>query len=425
MIKFVTSMLLLGLTVAACSQPPEGGVRKHRHLIPDIPPDATSAQLRAELAKQEVAEEQLELDLWQRGQASSLDAAIKMGERNLDWLKHINSKLPADQALSFSSKKTMSGYPIDKPNRYSKKIALDRYNEAITKMPEELYRVLIKGEPFTDTPPVKTKIYLEWGLKLDKVYQTAARWKMMQPYLFHLAQRRQQDIRGFYFLNIEVDLERKLRNFNSQTADEQKRLEQWLVLLCLNTEGVALTCQEKLELAKTSRKVWVFYKKYNPRAKKIFDGYFKITSKRNDITWNDNVLVYPFRDPKNGPVETYLKVNIEDEWKWNGWQLVLNFTPNAATHVEFVPGTTPHVNGLAGSKITMDANAPLTEWDVQWTIRHEFGHSLGLPDCYIEFYEEEKKEIVNYQIDTSNLMCSRMGKLQQKHYDELKRAYSK
>jgi hypothetical protein len=124
-------------------------------------------------------------------------------------------------------------------------------------------------------------------------------------------------------------------------------------------------------------------------------------------------------------VKTFLSENIEDEWKWKDWRLTLNFISGGfdTTHVEFVPGATPHVNGLAGSTITMDANQPLTEYHVRWTIRHEFGHTLGFPDCYVEFYDTDKAVMISYQLDTTNLMCSRRGKLQEKHYEELKRVY--
>lgn len=422
MSKSLSSLLLIALTAAACSKINQ----KPAQPSFDLPPDATGEQVREahkiEMAKRKAARVTSDQDT--EVAATSLDAAIKMGERNLDWLKHINSKLTSTQSLSFSSKSTMTGYPIDKPNRYSDKLALARYNQAVKDMPAAMYKVLIKGEAFTDTPPVDLKVYLEWGLKLDKIYQTSARWQMMQTYLPYLAQRRMQDVRGYYFLNIEPDLENKLRNFKTLAAADQARLGEWLVLICFNTEGAQEACENFVKSQTTAGKVWDLYIRYNPRAKRLFNSYFDITSKRSDITWNESVLVYPFRDPQNNPVEVYLKTNIEDEWKWNGWSLTLKFTPDALTHVEFQPGTTPHVNGLAGSTITMDANAPLTEWDVQWTIRHEFGHSLGFPDCYVEFYEPSSKEIVNYQIDTSNLMCSRMGVLQQKHYDELKKAYS-
>ncbi|MGZ3787009.1 MAG: hypothetical protein ACXVLQ_00720 [Bacteriovorax sp.] len=39
---------------------------------------------------------------------------------------------------------------------------------------------------------------------------------------------------------------------------------------------------------------------------------------------------------------------------------------------------------------------------------HEFGHVLGFPDCYIEFFDDSKKELVYYEIskNNTNIMCS-------------------
>ncbi len=41
-------------------------------------------------------------------------------------------------------------------------------------------------------------------------------------------------------------------------------------------------------------------------------------------------------------------------------------------------------------------------------LAHEFGHVLGFPDCYIEFFDDSKKELVYYEIlqNKTNLMCS-------------------
>jgi hypothetical protein len=95
------------------------------------------------------------------------------------------------------------------------------------------------------------------------------------------------------------------------------------------------------------------------------------------------------------------------------------------THIVFKEGATPHVNELAGSEITMDGNRNIDEYSSRWTIRHEYGHVLGLPDCYIEFYDESEGVMISYQLDITNLMCSRRGRLQEKHFDELKRVYLK
>jgi hypothetical protein len=71
----------------------------------------------------------------------------------------------------------------------------------------------------------------------------------------------------------------------------------------------------------------------------------------------------------------------------------------------------------------MDANSSLDEFDSQWTLRHEFGHVLGLPDCYHEFYDTKIEAYVNYQIDVTDLMCSRSGNMNERIFKELKRTY--
>jgi hypothetical protein len=132
----------------------------------------------------------------------------------------------------------------------------------------------------------------------------------------------------------------------------------------------------------------------------------------------------PFRDPKDAHFQSYLKDNIEDEWKWNGWRLSLDFEDSFRQLARLIlePGVTPHVDWNR-DVIVIDSNQPTTEYGSQWMIRHEFGHILGFVDCYSEFYEKERGVMVSYQLDTTNLMCSRQGALKQTHYDELKRHY--
>jgi hypothetical protein len=148
------------------------------------------------------------------------------------------------------------------------------------------------------------------------------------------------------------------------------------------------------------------------------------------VVWTSKqsgLMAIPFKDPKDTAVKSFLLDNIEDEWKKPGWNLKLQFQTSGSwmgmPEIKFEPGATPHVNGLGGNTITMDANSPLTEYGTRWTIRHEFGHVLGLPDCYIEFLDQEREVMVSYQIDLDNLMCSRRGKFNELHFEELKKAY--
>ena len=88
--------------------------------------------------------------------------------------------------------------------------------------------VLFGNHDFTDTPPVETKAYLDAARELDRVYQSALRWRMMSGYLGYLAERRHQDVRGWYFLSRLESRAEKLRGFSQLGHDEQEKLRGWL-----------------------------------------------------------------------------------------------------------------------------------------------------------------------------------------------------
>ena len=273
--------------------------------------------------------------------------------------------------------------------------------------------------------------FIDWLSQVNRAYQSAARYKMMKPYIPSLKFRAVDDVRGYLRLSADTELDAKLSNWDGLSNLQKDQLSKDLISICLNAHVNSETCTNDFNSAVTSKSVTIYKDKYLPLGKTHYESYFQIQATRKDITWNAtnaNALTIPFTNPHNQAVYDYLKLNIEDEWKWNGWQLGLNFVETSGpdtTHVEFKPGVTAHVNGIAGSTITMDQNELLTEYNVKWTIRHEFGHVLGFVDCYLEFYDESVQAIVNYQLDVTNIMCSRRGHLQQIHFDELKKNYFK
>jgi len=279
---------------------------------------------------------------------------------------------------------------------------------------------------FPANPPVSDQEFADWGLKLDRQYQIAARWTLMEGYLPGLAQRKTDDVRGFYFLSRDPNLQSEMQDWFKLDPQTQSTFKQYLIEMCYNNTSNE-RCPQKVADSISLNKTYELYLSYYQGSKNLWDSYFSIQQNRTDVQWKHNPeeLHVPFRDPNNAKVKSYLSDNIQDEWKWNGWQLLLDFQTGSQDmpEVQFVPGSTPHVNGIAGNIITMDDNAPLTEYDVQWTIRHEFGHVMGFPDCYVEFYDEPNAAMISYQLDITNLMCSRRGHLKQTHFDEVKRAY--
>lgn len=363
-------------------------------------------------------------------QSPELDEVFVFGRRNLDWVAHINKNRKGQPPISLSDASTQEAFPIESPRNYNAKIVRETYDRLVTLLPVEMRKVLVENAPFTDAPPIEEKKFIEFGLLVDRVYQLAARWRLMEPYLFQLSLRKKDDVRGYYFLSRLPDLQDKLDRFSSLPQKTQDQLTGWLMNLCL-MRNETVTCRNHLEEAKTRGSLWNFYSRYEPSAREKWQSYFVIPQFRRDVQWNEKeplVMRVPFAEPRDPEVVRFLRLNIEDEWRWKDWSLKLDFVqtndPNT-TRIEFKPGVTPNVNDLSGSIITMDANTPLTEYNVQWTIRHEYGHTLGFPDCYLEFYDNETGIITSYQFDVSNLMCSRRGHLNDGHFQELKRVYFK
>jgi len=220
-----------------------------------------------------------------------------------------------------------------------------------------------------------------------------------------------------------------LSNPADWTSEQRTQLLDWMISLCLNNDLELQRCKQSLtDKIEAGKSLQATYDQWRPAAKKIYEGFFAIPAsvRRTDLKFTDPMhLKAPFRTPETPEILAFMRDNVEDEWKWGGWKLTLEFDPLAKTRVRFVAGVTPNVDGLGGNTITMNADQPLSEYDAQWTIRHEYGHTLGFNDCYVEFYDVDRKAIVNYQVDVDNLMCSRQGKIQEIHLEELKRAYLK
>ena len=426
----VFSLTMLG-TVSVQGKPHEIKpifIQAHTNNLPHMDLDMTGPEYQR-LLNQLFSFEGFDQEL-----ANELQPIFEAGKRNLDWLKFINNHRPAGQKISLSSKETQQASPIEEPRRYNPTIILDKFHDLMGQLPQSIKAVVIDGAPMTINPPMPDKEYMEWGLKIDRSYQLAARWMTMAPWLNELEQRRLLDIRGYYYFSKEENLAARLTNWLQLDFDTQTRFYGFLVGMCLNNSDFNTPvntserdCKTHLGQAITSAKVNEFYMQNLEGAKALYDSYFLIPVSRSDVKWNQNLeeMHVPFIDPKTDALRHFLADNIQDEFKWNNWHLLLDFLPNGLNtpHLEFQAGATPHVNAIAGDIITMDANAPLTEYDIQWTIRHEFGHVIGFPDCYVEFYNRQENVITSYQLDITNLMCSRRGQMQERHYTELKRVY--
>ena len=282
----------------------------------------------------------------------------------------------------------------------------------------------------TDSLPVDENTFIEWARKLSKHYQSAVRWKGMGRWRGYYTQRRFDDVRGFYALKNTQNLDQVLADFNVQSTDDQDTLKTALEGICVNRLKNESRCEREVANAIASNSLLTLKNKYWANSESLWNSFFTIVKPRTDVTWtskNPLEMTVPFIEPQRSDIAKWLKENVEDEFNRTdkGWGLTLDYVRRGfmTSRLEFQPNVTPHVTG--GNLIVMDANTALEEYEVKWTIRHEYGHILRLPDCYFEFYSPAENLMINYQLDTTDLMCSRAGDMNDRIYEELKRVYYK
>lgn len=187
-------------------------------VIPHLPPDAPSSMYRTYLHNNPAFLDS-EIDM-----QTGIQLALKLGERNLSWLKYMNSFRQEDQYLRLTKPGDLIGYPIETPNKYSDTIIEAQYNDMKSNLPASMAQILLNGGEFSKDLPLPEADYIFWAKKIDRIYQSAARWTMMQPYLSEMANNQMNDVRGFYYLNQDPDVQKNLESFSNLTAEKKTNL---------------------------------------------------------------------------------------------------------------------------------------------------------------------------------------------------------
>jgi hypothetical protein len=409
--KKLSLLLTMALTVPAVAGP--------LHL--DL--EMTSGEYRSLLKIQERSSEKSI-----KNDDPAITRAIKLGERLSKWIAKVNTGRTEATAIRLTSATTRRGIPIDKPNKYSPSIIKKDTDSVMSELPASIKLVLESNSELPGTIPLDDETFITFARRLDRNYQSAARYKSVDQYRYHYIQAANKDVRGYHYLMTNKIEEKDLRDVSLIPVSKITPIKEALSLICLNSLSNISKCNSEVASAFASNRVSQMYKKYFQHSKRVWDSFFKIpvNARRSDISWSGNSATVPFNTPEIPKFIPYLQDNIEDEFRWNGWVLKMSFGyyPNGPL-LKFEPGVVPHVNGLGGNEIVMDSNQPIEEYESKWTIRHEFGHVLGLPDCYHEFYDTNADAYVNYQLDITDLMCSRAGNMNGRIYKELKEAYAK
>ena len=138
------------------------------------------------------------------------------------------------------------------------------------------------------------------------------------------------------------------------------------------------------------------------------DSHLKFQCEQNEaqvVTMNLKVLSNGWDTEKLGRMLSY----VSQMWTRGSFKLAIEIVEEKGSDViEIIPtnGGISYVPDEDNTQVYLSQSLDaITQKKV---LAHEFGHVLGFPDCYTEFYDGQKSDLVYYEIsaEDTNIMCS-------------------
>lgn len=372
---------------------------------------------------------------------ASIEEIVFVRGRFKQWLEAIEKARTAGSKIRVPIKHT--AFPIASPKIYNDFGIAKRFEEWKRTLPSNVAAILLSSQAIPPSIPVPAAKFLQIAAQLEMIYRDALRWKsqMGTPWDREASLRRSvKDLSGFDFLREIMKRPEKLRKISNLSAAEKNRIQDAFIRMCrnqfdMNNFEEAQKCDHEIRrFIAENGKMNDLYEKYRSASEKIWNGLFEISPNylRKDIAvYNENGIVVfevPFVDPGKEVIWNFLKTQVESAWKGPGWRLRLVKVSSAnlpgvskTASISFRAGKLPTT--IMGHTILMDENTDLDDPIAQNTIKHEFGHVLGFPDCYLEFFDSSLSSMTLYELNQEDLMCSSAGTVLPSHFEKMKKAY--
>lgn len=234
------------------------------------------------------------------------------------------------------------------------------------------------------------------SVELDKFDRTLNRFEYMRCHFSELELKKDKDIRP-YLISIH----------NNQVTDEN------LMSMCQKLEG-EYYCTKEIAIYKSKNQLEDLKKKYLARFETdIVNQMFQLAKNHTKFRCNKNenkvVLNLDLSIEKsNAYVGAVAKDSIEKYWKNANVEIkveIKNTTDEKTINLINIKNSLSHVQSAEPKNVYI--NEELSDNNLSQTLAHEFGHILGFPDCYIEFFNSKKNELIYYELSgkNNNIMC--------------------
>lgn len=234
-----------------------------------------------------------------------------------------------------------------------------------------------------------------------------------------LAEKKKFDIRPYLSITHQC-----YKKYNSPSCDNSEYLnmspekEIWTrnnALDLCNSLSAPVSCIKEYKFNKMNNTLGDMIRKYQSRFEtERYEALFKLRPSHNKYSCmrEGEKLIMQLKIYSLAVDHTYLRAlltEVERSWQSPYFSLKVELVDSpvkgaiqilpTSRAVSYVPDDNNRMVYLSGSQDLQTSKRILA---------HEFGHVLGFPDCYIEFFDDKKKELVYYEISKNynNIMCS-------------------
>ncbi len=250
--------------------------------------------------------------------------------------------------------------------------------------------------------------------QISLLYNKAQRFEDLRCVFGLLAEKKSNDLRPYFNVQNFCAIDADKKKCSESDISTNSYLKKSVLELC-QTFYTEARCQAEFRSSQLSSNLTNYIEKYQTKfASEKYNPLFQMRSDnlRFNCQQDEELTIVKIPIFSSGIAKEQLQemlLEVENTWTNETFKINFEILPApTSSSVQIIPINTgiSHVPNENASLIYLNNTLPAKV--MAKVLAHELGHVLGFPDCYIEFFDKSKKELVYYELSETNMniMCS-------------------